>query len=348
MWSYSRGDGSGMLKLRRLLPGLALAASLAFPTMAFAQADVVEYYHLDALGNVMAVSNAAGVENESHDYLPFGEEWCGTSVCGTVNAGQPKRFTGKERDAETGLDYFGARYYRANVGRFTTIDPVYTWQENLEDPQRWNRYAYVRNNPLKYVDPDGRVIHIAGGAGVGFVIGFGYSLFVDQRGFQAAFAKSASGALVGSVAAATGGGSLLLQGGSVALASAAGGAVERGFDGDAATEALSRRDVGIDLGAGFAGGAAGGIVGRRVAAAVAASTEQAISVRAADRALRIAVSRQAPAGSSRSVAAANAQVAAANAAPTAAGISAAGVPRGGVRAGVAAGAREILADKEKK
>jgi len=54
--------------------------------------------------------------------------------------------------------YFGARYYRANVGRFTTIDPVYTWEENLVDPQRWNRYAYARNNPLKFVDPDGKFI----------------------------------------------------------------------------------------------------------------------------------------------------------------------------------------------
>lgn len=161
MWSYSHGDGSRMPKLRRLLPGLALAAALALPATALAQADVVEYYHLDALGNVMAVSNAAGAEIESHDYLPFGEEWCGTSVCGTVKAGQPKRFTGKERDAETGLDYYGARYYGSKMGRFTTIDPVYTWQENLVDPQRWNRYAYVRNNPLKYVDPDGRVIETA-------------------------------------------------------------------------------------------------------------------------------------------------------------------------------------------
>lgn len=54
--------------------------------------------------------------------------------------------------------YFGARYYEAQAGRFTTIDPVYTWQENLEDPQRWNRYAYVRNNPLKYTDPTGLYI----------------------------------------------------------------------------------------------------------------------------------------------------------------------------------------------
>jgi RHS repeat-associated protein len=52
--------------------------------------------------------------------------------------------------------YFGARYYRASHGRFTAVDPVYTWRENLVDPQRWNRYAYGRNNPLRYVDPDGR------------------------------------------------------------------------------------------------------------------------------------------------------------------------------------------------
>jgi len=54
--------------------------------------------------------------------------------------------------------YFGARYYRPNIGRFTTTDPVYTWRENLVDPQRWNRYAYARNNPLRYVDPDGKAI----------------------------------------------------------------------------------------------------------------------------------------------------------------------------------------------
>jgi len=52
--------------------------------------------------------------------------------------------------------YFGARYYGSKIGRFTTTDPVQTIKANLVDPQRWNRYAYVRNNPLRYVDPDGR------------------------------------------------------------------------------------------------------------------------------------------------------------------------------------------------
>ncbi len=141
-----------------LVRGLALVAALVSCAPP-AAAQVVEYYHLDGLGSVRAVSNQAGVVVEQRDYLPFGEEWCGTAVCApsVVAAGQPRRFTGKERDAETGLDYFGARYYGAKLGRFTSIDPVYTWQDNLVDPQRWNRYAYVRGNPLRYVDPDGKV-----------------------------------------------------------------------------------------------------------------------------------------------------------------------------------------------
>lgn len=124
-------------------------------------AQQVRYYHLDAIGSVRAVTNASGAVVERHDYLPFGEEWCGTAVCGTVPGGTPRRFTAKERDAETGLDYFGARYYGSKIGRFTTTDPVYTWRENLVDPQRWNRYAYARNNPLRYIDPDGREITYA-------------------------------------------------------------------------------------------------------------------------------------------------------------------------------------------
>jgi RHS repeat-associated protein len=130
-------------------------ATLVTLLPAAVSAQVVEYYHLDLIGNVRAVTSQTGAHVERHDYLPFGEEW-------NVQPGtQPKRFTGKERDAETGFDYFGARYYGQKIGRFTTIDPVYTWRENLEDPQRWNRYAYVRNNPLRYVDPDGRELAIA-------------------------------------------------------------------------------------------------------------------------------------------------------------------------------------------
>ena len=65
------------------------------------------------------------------------------------------RNTGKERDAETGLDYFGARYYGGAQGRFTSADAHGFTRRTLRNPQKWNKYAYVLNNPLGYVDPNG-------------------------------------------------------------------------------------------------------------------------------------------------------------------------------------------------
>jgi RHS repeat-associated protein len=84
----------------------------------------------------------------NHDFEPFGAEWNAT----LGPRPESHLFTGKQRDPGTGLNYFGARYLASELGRFTTNDPVYTWKENLVDPQRWNRYAYVRNNPLRYVE----------------------------------------------------------------------------------------------------------------------------------------------------------------------------------------------------
>lgn len=69
--------------------------------------------------------------------------------------------TGKERDGETGLDYFGARYYGSTMGRFTSVDPVTLTVERLYDPQRINLYAYCRNNPLAFIDPTGEIITFA-------------------------------------------------------------------------------------------------------------------------------------------------------------------------------------------
>jgi len=65
-----------------------------------------------------------------------------------------QQFTSKERDAETGLDYFGARYYSGAQGRFTTPDPLLNSGRPWE-PQTWNRYVYTRNNPLTFIDPTG-------------------------------------------------------------------------------------------------------------------------------------------------------------------------------------------------
>ncbi len=72
-----------------------------------------------------------------------------------------EKFTQKERDNETGLDYFGARYYANIQGRFGSPDPIHFQKMMLIDPQRFNLYAYVRNNPLKLIDPSGMIAHIS-------------------------------------------------------------------------------------------------------------------------------------------------------------------------------------------
>ena len=64
------------------------------------------------------------------------------------------KFTGKERDAETGLDFFETRYMSSAQGRFTSPDQPLV-DQHAAFPQSWNLYSYVRNNPLKYMDPHG-------------------------------------------------------------------------------------------------------------------------------------------------------------------------------------------------
>ena len=94
-----------------------------------------------------------------HDYLPFGEE-LGTSVAGRGSDGSSQddtirqKFTSKEHDPESALDYFGARYYGSTMGRFTSPDPD-PGSMDITNPQSFNRYAYVLGNPLGNVDPSG-------------------------------------------------------------------------------------------------------------------------------------------------------------------------------------------------
>jgi RHS repeat-associated protein len=128
-------------------------------------ADGTQYLTADHLGSTRLVTNAAGGVVHRYDYLPFGE-----GIAAGVNGrsslyststfdGLTVKFTGKERDAETGLDYFGARYYSGAQGRFTSADPVMMAPERLRDPQQLNLYVYARNNPLKYIDPTGTIIN---------------------------------------------------------------------------------------------------------------------------------------------------------------------------------------------
>lgn len=130
------------------------------------------YLTADHLGSTRLVTDAAGAVKERLDYLPFGEEiprgfnGRSTEYPSGFYPDLPRanmiEFTGKERDAETGLDYFGARYFSAAQGRFTSPDPLIFQASMLYDPQRFNSYAYVRNNPLKFVDPKGEEIELRG------------------------------------------------------------------------------------------------------------------------------------------------------------------------------------------
>ena len=89
--------------------------------------------------------------------LPFGDGLSCRNGNGTPedNTRTPLRFTGKEHDFESGLDYFGARFDASSFGRFLSPDEAFADQDTHE-PQSWNLYAYARNNPTNYTDADGR------------------------------------------------------------------------------------------------------------------------------------------------------------------------------------------------
>jgi RHS repeat-associated protein len=109
-----------------------------------------QYYHGDHLGSSRMMTTADGWPIWQATYLPYGEEYDKQI---TTNHYQ---FTGKERDIETGLDYFGARYYGSSMGRFLSPDPI---AGTLANPQSLNKYAYVLNSPLIATDPTGMTVN---------------------------------------------------------------------------------------------------------------------------------------------------------------------------------------------
>jgi RHS repeat-associated protein len=115
----------------------------------------VDYYFADHLGTSRVVTSATGTVLNDSDFYPFGGE---RPVTGPTS-GNNYKFTGKERDTESGLDNFGARYNASTMGRFMTPDPP-LMDQHIADPQSWNLYSYVRNNPLSFVDPDGNAIEL--------------------------------------------------------------------------------------------------------------------------------------------------------------------------------------------
>jgi RHS repeat-associated protein len=107
----------------------------------------VYYYFADHLGNTRVMTQANGTVCFSADYYPYGQEIDFATTCNTTY-----KFTGYERDSETGLDYAFARYYNDRLGRFMSSDPL---GGDPSDPQTLNRYSYVRDNPANLADPTG-------------------------------------------------------------------------------------------------------------------------------------------------------------------------------------------------
>ncbi len=107
------------------------------------------YCHLNGHGDVTKLSDATGNVVASYQYDAWGNV---ISQSGTMASANPYRYAGYRYDEATGLYYLMARYYDAGIGRFITRD---TFHGFTGDPQSLNQYAYVYNNPLKFIDPSG-------------------------------------------------------------------------------------------------------------------------------------------------------------------------------------------------
>jgi RHS repeat-associated protein len=162
------------------------------------------FYHHDVLGTTLAQTDESGNVTWWANYYPYGSKHEGNSP-----DTRPQRYTGKELDDETGLYYFGARYYNPTLARFISVDPIRIVDQNIRikkrisrpisedqrkkvgqsnsineeillNPQRSNLYSYALNNPYKFVDPDG-LSGIALDVGGGYGTGWGDSKYSDGK-----------------------------------------------------------------------------------------------------------------------------------------------------------------------
>ena len=128
------------------------------------------YYHSDHLGSAQFVTDWKGRQYEHIEYTPYGELWIEETAPGIDKL--PFRFTGKELDEETGLYYYGARYLDPKYSRWLSGDPAlgeYIPSPGTEPSKlagmggiyntiNLHIYHYAGNNPIKYIDPDGKVL----------------------------------------------------------------------------------------------------------------------------------------------------------------------------------------------
>jgi RHS repeat-associated protein len=144
------------------------------------------YTTSDHLGSPRIITDASGTPTSRRDFMPFGEELNTDTSNRTTSLkyGQSdsvrQRFTGYQKDTETGLDFAEARMYENRHGRFTAVDPLLASGKSA-DPQTFNRYSYTSNNPIIRIDANGK---IWGRAANGTVRWFGTKRALQKAGFE--------------------------------------------------------------------------------------------------------------------------------------------------------------------
>jgi RHS repeat-associated protein len=159
------------------------------------------YYHTDHLGSSNVITNSSGGNVEGVYYYPFGATRQQTGGdCGN------HKFTGQEEDSETGLYYYGARYYDPALGRFISADSIVP---DYTNPQAFNRYSYVLNNPLYYTDPTGQRTYSVGISlnldWLGLSSQFSAGIAIDDKGTIASYSSVGFGVGATGGARASGG-----------------------------------------------------------------------------------------------------------------------------------------------
>jgi RHS repeat-associated protein len=156
--SRSNENLSEVITMNMKLWGRAPSHIVYFNGQRIARRDLpsgnIHYYFSNHLGSASLITDSSGNIQQQTDYYPYG----GIAYNAGADANRYK-FTGKERDTESGLDNFGARYDASSLGRFMTPDwaakPTTVPYALFGDPQTLNLYAYVRNNPVSRADADG-------------------------------------------------------------------------------------------------------------------------------------------------------------------------------------------------
>src|SRR5690606_26175097 len=140
----------------------------------------ITYNHTDHLGSSNVKTDSSGNVAKRIEYVPFGSKRLEVGTYNNIK----QRFTGQYEDEESGLYYYQQRYYDPALSRFISADPLYLEEMDKRgtNSQELNLYAYVRNNPLRYVDDSGLAAVAISGEGLGFLGFRGASISVSVVG----------------------------------------------------------------------------------------------------------------------------------------------------------------------